>query len=140
VGSEYLPHEALFIERNDHGGWDPMRAVRTPRYHYIRNFGAPPRRPWTTNASLKYNIFAAWYSRWQPEPGDPRPAEELFDIENDPQEYINLADKPAYADIKSELAVRLDEWMKSTADPLLAGRPSGVIHSWPSSNHRVDRR
>lgn len=75
VGGAYLPHDAVVTERHYHGGnagpqpppgaivppgashtdYDPMRSVRTPRFHYIRNLGeirfingCPAKRPRST--------------------------------------------------------------------------------------------
>jgi len=50
------------------------------------------------------------------------PPEYLFDLAFDPQEEDNLADDPRYAQIKRDLAARLQEWMERTDDPLLEGR------------------
>ena len=37
---------------------------------------------------------------------------ELYDLKNDPYELENIADKPAYAEIQSQLKIRLDELKK----------------------------
>ena len=42
--------------------------------------------------------------------------EELYDLENDPSEMVNLAETPEYSLAKSELAERLEEWMQATDD------------------------
>ena len=49
------------------------------------------------------------------------PREELHDLVFDPAEAANVADDPAYADVRAELAERLDAWMRETDDPLLDG-------------------
>ena len=46
-----------------------------------------------------------------------RPAEELYDSQNDPYELNNLADNEQYADIKKRLSNELDRWMKEQKDP-----------------------
>ncbi|MCL5269938.1 MAG: sulfatase, partial [bacterium] len=48
LGRAYSPAECLFMERNFHGDFDPMRAVRTGRHKLIRNFSERPRfrYPW----------------------------------------------------------------------------------------------
>lgn len=46
TGGSHEAHEAIVIERNWHGDYDPMRAVRTKRFHYIRNFGDAPKKAW----------------------------------------------------------------------------------------------
>ncbi len=45
-----------------------------------------------------------------------RPAEELYDLENDPWEINNLADDPQYQDIKQKLASRLEQWQDEIDD------------------------
>ena len=52
------------------------------------------------------------YSIWQ----DCKPLEELYDIENDPESIHNLADDPAYSDVKDELRGKLFGWMVETED------------------------
>jgi hypothetical protein len=63
------------------------------------------------------------------------PREELFDLQADPMEMCNLADQPAYLEIKTELQHTLDEWMKSVHDPLLCGRidsPPTYVGHYPA--------
>ena len=50
-----------------------------------------------------------------------RPAEELYDLRNDPHQLTNVADKPEYADALKQLRARVDEWMKQTARNLTDG-------------------
>jgi N-sulfoglucosamine sulfohydrolase len=52
------------------------------------------------------------YPIWQ----DHKPHEELYDIQSDPEQMRNLADDPAFADIKDELRGKLFGWMVETAD------------------------
>ncbi|SEM73222.1 Arylsulfatase A [bacterium A37T11] len=46
-----------------------------------------------------------------------RPAEELYDLKNDPDQLKNLADKPAYANIKKKLAKQLLDYQVKSGDP-----------------------
>jgi N-sulfoglucosamine sulfohydrolase len=46
-----------------------------------------------------------------------RPRYELYDLENDPQELANLAEKPEHAGILKELQSNLKAWQKKTGDP-----------------------
>jgi len=43
--------------------------------------------------------------------------EELYDLKNDPHELRNLANDPAYAAVKRDLAQKLDEWIENHEDP-----------------------
>jgi choline-sulfatase len=55
----------------------------------------------------KYNLYTEW-------------GEELYDLENDPEEITNLADNPKYASTKKTLRRKLDQWMKENDDPFYA--------------------
>ena len=48
-----------------------------------------------------------------------RPAEELYDVRNDPDQLHNIAAQPAYAAALAQHRARVDQWMKDTADPRL---------------------
>ena len=48
-----------------------------------------------------------------------RPAEELYDIVDDPDEVNNLAAKPEYEGTLKEMRTRLEKWQLKTADPFL---------------------
>jgi N-sulfoglucosamine sulfohydrolase len=69
----------------------PIRAVRTDRYKYIRYINYQAGHP-----KKKKKIF---------------PAEELFDLQNDPEEKTNLAESSDYLKIKEELSQKVDNWM-----------------------------
>jgi len=45
-----------------------------------------------------------------------RPAEELYDINEDPYELNNLAANPEYGDVLSDYAAILEKWIKETDD------------------------
>jgi len=139
AGGAYEPHEHLFIERNFHGElpegsvegdghvdmYDPVRAVRTKHFHYLRYFEPEKKhRAWLPaevagclNADAK-GVFCLW-----PQRTEPREAEELFCVTDDPQERINLAATPQCAGIKAELVAKLEEWMRATDDHVLRGAP-----------------
>jgi hypothetical protein len=52
---------------------------------------------------------------------DPRPELELYDVENDPEEYDNLAYSRGYRSTVVELLNRMYTWMLDTEDPVLKG-------------------
>jgi len=57
--------------------------------------------------------------------------EELYDLKNDPDELINLADDPGYADRKKELKGVLDRWIKENDDPFYS------LHSTDRAGRRL---
>jgi len=132
TGANYKAHNSIFIERNWHGDYDPMRAVRTERYHYIRNYDAASRKAWLPDEvqvweePLDGSTYRIWPSRELP-----RAAEELFDVLDDPEEFVNLAEDPRYQVIKGMLARQLDRWMTATHDPLLKGPIPDKLNGWP---------
>lgn len=128
----------IFAERNFHGEkldpqqkewidlYDPIRSIRTRDFHYIRNF-KPELRP----------------AEPLPFPGtdpSPRPAQELYDLRHDPQELVNLAERPEYADIIASLSDQLLAWMRESGDFALTGpvpeRPEAP--GWGPNWHKVD--
>jgi uncharacterized sulfatase len=48
---------------------------------------------------------------------DRRPREELYDLKSDPHQVRNVAQDPAYADVRDRLRQRLLDELRSTDDP-----------------------
>ncbi len=121
-------HDAIYAEVNYHAAYEPLRAVRTNRYKYIRRFDlhSHPVLP-NCDDSLSKDVLLeyGWRQRTQEE-------EQLFDLAFDPQESCNRIHDPACQEVVEDLRRRLDEWMRSTNDPLLAGRvpprPGSVVN------------
>ncbi len=104
----------------------PIRAVRDGRYSYIRNLlpdeihiqkyimGVPHTHYWMSwmKAAGERDRAYQLVSRYMK-----RPAEELYDLQQDPYELNNLAADPKYADIKNRLSKELDRWMTEQKDP-----------------------
>lgn len=116
-GAPYEARPAVFAEKTFHSYYDPMRAIRTSRYKYIRNFETAfqVEVPGDIQAGA---IFRADPSRYA---GDTHPTVELFDLADDPLERVNRAGEPELAAVERDLDQRLWRWMDETADPLLAG-------------------
>jgi len=118
-------NEVIFAERNWHDHEDTMRAVRSRRYKYIRNFMADtPYKPSLDleNSPTWKEIVRLRKAGKLPPPldkfysGKPRPEEELYDLETDPWEFNNLAAAPEKSEIKAELREKLRKWMVDTKD------------------------
>jgi len=123
------------------GGY-PVRAIRTHDYLYIRNF-REDRWPSGTPNYKKAAIPYCWLGDCDNGPTKTymvdhreqdeqhrllydlafgkRPSEELYDCQKDPEQLVNLAEDPAYAQVKEELAARLMEQLLATGDPRATG-------------------
>lgn len=114
---EYLSRDQVFAELTWHDRYNPIRAVRTDRYKYVRNFWHLP------TVTLTTDVFVSRAGREVREQyyAADRPYEELYDLESDPSESTNLATEPAYESVRAELEERLVAWMRRTDDPLLDG-------------------
>ena len=127
----YEPRTQVFAEMTWHDMYNPVRAIRTDRYKYIRNFWHLPK------VYLTKDIFASESGREVREEYGvpPRPYEELYDIYEDPQETNNVVFEPRYQEIRLDLSERLETWLRETEDPLLEGPvPAGdadEVEAWP---------
>nr|WP_114579277.1 sulfatase [Saliphagus sp. LR7] len=128
TSGEYEPRDRLFLEFTWHSKYNPMRAVRTDRYKYVRNFGDLPLvyipAPLFSSAAGR-EVRAEFY-------GSQRPEEELYDLRSDPHERENLAEEPEHADQLSTLRDAVDQWMETTDDRLCEG-------AWPPSAIQEER-
>ncbi len=123
--------------RPDHSGY-PCRGIRTDRWAYIRNYkpdrwpvGDPPRFGDTDPAGGKGKGVTKTYlldhrddpavKRFYDLSFSKRPAEELYDMDADPDQLKNLAADPKLQEIKAALWARLEEQLRSTADPRITG-------------------
>ncbi|WP_247731586.1 sulfatase family protein [Halovivax limisalsi] len=126
--------EELFAEMTWHDMYNPIRAIRTERFKYIRNFWYLPR------VYLPRDVFASEAGREVREAyGVPlRPFEELYDLREGPTETENVVNEPRYSEHRRNLATRLHEWMVETDDPLLDGPvpPADFdeIMTWPGDD------
>ena len=114
-GGAFEGDDAVFAEKNTSPA-DVKRCIRTERWKYIRNLDEGPA------LLLPLDVETGAVRR---DMGDahlaPRPPVELYDLAADPLEQNNLAGGPAAADIERDLSARLEEWMRRTGDPALAG-------------------
>lgn len=136
----YLERERHCMARSefDKGAGYPMRAIRTRDFLYIVNLrperwpagdesvpgttsmfgdvdGGPTKAFILDNRSQPHvkQFFELGFGR--------RPAEELYDVRNDPYNVTNLANSPAHTSIKNELRAKLLKWMSQEKDPRANG-------------------
>ena len=125
-GTSWLPliagqaatlHDELFFEVNYHAAYEPLRAVRTDRWKYIRRFDGRS-RPVLPNCddseSKSVWLDLGWREQFQPE-------EALYDLAFDPHETNNLAGSDVHQAVLETMKEKLARWMKETNDPLLHG-------------------
>lgn len=130
------------------GGGTPMRAIRTHDHLLIRNY-RPDRWPAGTpdwkNAFLK----DAWLAdcdngpaktymvqnrnkdadhRWKYDLAfGQRPEFELFDLKRDPEQLWNVAYEARYSSVLKQLLKRMNDGLKASDDPRMAGRGQEVF-------------
>lgn len=112
----------------------PMRSVRTRTHSYIVNLAHPLDYPiagdvegspsWQAirarpDIRLGRRTQAAYLNR---------PAEELYELNTDPNELNNLAGEARAAAVLAELRQQLFEFRRDTRDPWLAGQTSPYDH------------
>ncbi|MFU8893265.1 MAG: sulfatase [Luteolibacter sp.] len=132
-------------EQGISGGY-PMRAIRTDEFLYIRNL-KPDRWPegtpdpekahhadsWLGDADNGQTKYFLWVNREHPEVRPfyemsygKRPPEELYDLKKDPDQFHNVAEDPAYAAQRQQLATRLSEALRQAGDPRELGHGEGL--------------
>jgi len=128
-----------------HLGGYPSRAIRTHDYLYIRNFESD-RWPSGTPDYEKAEFPGSWLGDCDNGPTKScivssrnmddhhmhlwelafakRPAEELYHCRSDPDQMLNLAFNPKYAEIKEQYSVKLMEQLELYGDPRVLGEGS----------------
>lgn len=127
----------------------PCRAIRTHDFLYIRNF-KPDRwpagnpvdggKPYYSNRAygdIDNCPSKTYMMEHRNDPGvsrlfelafEKRPAEELYDLRNDPSQLHNVADRPEYARAKRKLASTLMDELAATNDPRALGQGEAFDH------------
>ena len=104
-----------------------VRSAGTKTHRYIRNLNPTEtfKNFVTRPGGDKADFWMSWIEKAKTgdahalamtEKYQHRPAEELYDVENDPHCLNNLIDNPKFAELKVDLSMRLDAWMKSQGD------------------------
>ncbi|MBW1683995.1 MAG: sulfatase [Deltaproteobacteria bacterium] len=108
--------EVVFSEMTHHIHYLPSRAVRSRRWKYIENYS-------DIAVGLDQNHHDDWAHRLCELPNQPwkrpRPEEELYDLAGDPDEQVNLAAEPEYAQQLQAMRTLLRQHMVATQDPFL---------------------
>ena len=127
LDSSSPPRQLIFAGRDKMDSThDAMRTVRSKDFKYILNL--MPERPYCQFNDYKERSYPglALLNVLRLEgklpPGQDafmqpsKPAEELYDLRQDPDELHNLAKDPAHASTLQELRTALDQWRKSVGD------------------------
>lgn len=109
-------HDAIFTEQTYHYSADPrpFRAVRTPRYKYIRSYKQDQQRGIDAGPAQAFWTKYGYAKRMFDD-------EMLYDLYFDPQETNNLAKSQEHSQILNEMRERLHKWQSDTKDPLITG-------------------
>lgn len=119
-GREAAVHREIFTEQTYHERYLPLRAVRTERYKLILRYGpGRPRGDYSADDGGPLDRF--WKENgWA---GEEVPERQLFDLYTDPQEKHNLAEDPAFREIREDLSARLENHLRDTEDAVALGEP-----------------
>jgi hypothetical protein len=143
---ETAERDAAYVAMERHDGCRaggkgyPCRAIRTADYLYIHNF-EPTRWPSgspdaavcaraipfgeiddsPTKTYLMENRNTHGLAKLAELSFGMRPAEELYDLANDPEQMNNLAGSESYAQVQAEMRERLFDRLTETKDPRVVG-------------------
>ncbi|MSS99780.1 MAG: sulfatase [Pedosphaera sp.] len=127
LGSKTAPPRKYIFAARDRMDETPdrIRAVRSERFKYIRNF--QPELPYAQQIS--YMELSPTMQEWRRLNGEGKltgpqklffapmkPREELYDLDADPHEINNLAERPAHVATLQEMRAALDRWMAESKD------------------------
>ena len=123
-GSESRSYIASEHNWHDYQAWE--RAIRTHHFLYIRNafpnLNASP--PADAVRSITYQEMIKMYRNGELNEDQmdcfiqPRAAEELYDVVNDPYQMNNLVENTEYKSTLEEMRGRLDKWMSEFQDSI----------------------
>ncbi len=125
-----------FSEHNWHDYEAHGRSLRMDGYLYIRNFR--PHQAWQGPAdsvrSPSHTQLKALRDTKKLTPAqadvflNPRPAVELYDVKDDPDQLQNLAEDPNYVDVKRRLEKVMEQWMDETGDSVPEHLSTDAFH------------
>jgi arylsulfatase A-like enzyme len=121
---------------------DRIRSLRTADYRYIRNFMTDRalmqpqyRDQWQTYRDLMRLGEAGKLTEAQAVlASKKRPAEELYAVQDDPDEIYNLAEDPEMAPVLQAMRLEMDAWIRDTSDrgelPESEAQLTALIERW----------
>ena len=125
-------------EHNWHDYQSHERAVRNHKFLYIRNafpkFNASP--PADAVGSLTYQEMIKMYMAGELNENqldcfvEPRIAEELYDVVNDPFQFRNLVENKDYKNDLNEMRTILDKWLIEFGDTIPASPTPDKFDRW----------
>ncbi len=103
----------------------PMRIIRTKRHKFTYNIASGLQYSFapdlwaaaTWQGTLKHGLKR--YGKRKVEDYLHRPKFELYDLDEDPDELVNLADKPKYKPLVDKFCMKLRAFQEDTKDPWL---------------------
>lgn len=125
LARDYQPREFVVAARDRCDFTiERIRAIVTPRYKYLRNYLTDRpymqpsyKDPWPVSQKFHQMMRDGQMNETQLIFfGDRKPAEELYDLENDPHEIHNLADDARYQDVLRQHRELLTKWIQQTGD------------------------
>lgn len=116
-GREYLFGE---FNSHQHPNFYPQRCVRDARYKLIVNLLAGQPTPWRVSKPRDpATKFTSPQAEAAAEMRKNPPPEEFYDLQTDPNEFVNLGGKPEVKAEQDRLRKALQAWREQTADPML---------------------
>ena len=150
---DYMPRDYVVSARDRCDETvDRIRSVRTKQFKYIRNFY--PQRPYTQLNRYKlrqYPVLTLLHELHDAGKLTPvqelfmaelRPAEELYDLQSDPEEVVNLAASDEHAERLAQMRGILDRWIKETGDMGQTPEDPSIIEKWNATQqekHKVGK-
>jgi arylsulfatase A-like enzyme len=119
-GSGSLPEHMIYAEKTYHDIYDPTRMIRSSRFKYICYF--------EKTVIDDVRIATVERSHWVEQSLLRQADEELYDLENDPNEKSNLVDNPDFREQRNAMRAQLYNWMEETNDPLLRGPVASPLY------------
>jgi hypothetical protein len=149
VGPKAADREVAFATRDRFDEfYDMMRSVRDSRYRYVRN-EMPELTRWLWSSysfvhPAAQSLFEGHRAGTLTEAqsyllADSRPAEELYDLREDPHEIRNLADDPGHAEVLAGLRARLDGFLAEHGDLGHEEESQMVDRFWPGRQRGMEQ-